>query len=110
MGKISVQKISFFKKDRKKEKTSRLTSLGFELEPKAGHGSTFSDLGWVGSGDFLSGLGWVNPWVKSMGQTHGSKGEKLFSGYHYNRIKFFTLPIPKLSFFFYIFFKKPYFL
>ncbi len=45
---------------------------------KAGHGSTFSDLGWVRSGDFLSGLGWVNPWVKSMGQTHGSKGKNIF--------------------------------
>ncbi len=32
-AKFFVQKITFFEKDRKKEKMSRLTSLGFEPEP-----------------------------------------------------------------------------
>ena len=32
-AKLFIQKFSFLEKDRKKEKMSRLTSLGFEPEP-----------------------------------------------------------------------------
>ncbi len=73
---------------------------------RAGHGSTFSDLGWVGSGDFLSGLGWVNPWVKSMGQTHGSKGKNYFLATTTTGKNSFALLVPKLLQKIYFFLKK----